>query len=127
MNNYRVFSGTGGAIAVVCILFLPVIGCGNETINGIEIVQSRNVSVEIKFFIVLSVIAGVAILFLKQQVAAFVAGIIGLASLLFSYLIAHNKMQAIELKMGAYLAMIGFVITAVVNAMGIQKKNVGNS
>ena len=50
MNTHGIFSSMGGVVAIVSILFLPVIGCGGETVTGLKIFQSEQVADSIKIF-----------------------------------------------------------------------------
>ncbi|PQJ12993.1 hypothetical protein CJD36_004410 [Flavipsychrobacter stenotrophus] len=113
--NTGFFSGMGGVIAIVSILFLPIIGCGGDTITGVGIFKSNQVSSEIKLFIGIAVLMGLVLIFLRKYLVAAITGIAGLVSLLIAYSIAHSKIAGIELKFGAFFAMIGFAISSLVN------------
>ena len=115
MDNVKLISKLGGAVAVVSILFLPVVGCGGENVNGVQIIQSDHVSSDIKAFIVVAIACGGLIFILKNYIQLAVTAIAGIASLLIGYLIAKDKIGGIDLKAGGILGIIGFLITAIIS------------
>src|ERR1700729_699493 len=114
MGNYKLLSKLGGAIAIISILFLPVVGCGGENANGIQIVQSDHVSSDIKAFIIVAIACGVLILLLKTSIQLALTGVAGIASLLIGYFMAKDKLGGVDLKAGYYFAIIGFGLTTVI-------------
>jgi hypothetical protein len=115
MNNRKTISNIGGAIAVISILFLPVVGCGGENVNGIQIIQSDHVSSDIKAFFSVAIICGGLIFLFKNYVQLAITGIVGILSLLIGYLIAKDKINGIDLKAGGVLGIIGFLVTTIIN------------
>ena len=123
MKNIHIIK-LGGLVVLVCFLFLPVAGCGSMTISGIDLFKMNDISATVKIFAGLAMLCAVAILFLPDKSLIFFSAIGGLISLIVAYLIAKGKMSsgdnlgmsnAIDLKSGSYLSMIGFAISAVVS------------
>lgn len=115
MNNLKIISKVGGAIAIVSILFMPVVGCGGDTANGIDLVQSKNISGDIKACIVVCMLCGLLILLLRTQIQQALSGIIGIVALLGGYMLAKDKLQMLDLKAGYYLSLMGFALTTLVS------------
>ncbi|GEM_PF-3938042 len=122
MDNKKLLSYLGAALAVICILFAPVVGCGESNLNGLQIIQDKSVGADIKVFILLAIICGVLIFFLKKHSHLAVSAIAGALSLFIAYLIAHSKNEGIELRFGAFLAFIGYAVTAITNFLGMSDK-----
>lgn len=104
-------------MAVIFILFMPVVGCGGENYNGIELIQEKEVWKEVKACIVLSVVCGLVVLMLRAYMHMAIAALAGAISLLLSYVIAHSKNEGFELKIGAILALMSFMVSMVVSVM----------
>jgi hypothetical protein len=111
-------------LAIVCFLFLPVAGCGSMTITGIDLIKMKDIDASVKLFAVIAMLCAVAIIFIPDKTLAFFNAVGGLISLLIAYLVMKGKMSsgddfgmsnAIELKSGSYLSMLGFLISAVVS------------
>lgn len=123
MKNAHIIK-LGGMLAIVCFLFLPVAGCGSMTITGIDLVKMKDIDASVKLFAVLAMLCAIAIIILPDKTLAFFSAIGGLISLLIAFLIMKGKMSsgndfgmsnAIELKSGSYLSMLGFIISAAVS------------
>ncbi|MDP2304189.1 MAG: hypothetical protein Q8N03_17405 [Ignavibacteria bacterium] len=95
MNNNKLFSYLGAAIAVLCILFAPVVGCGETNLNGLQIIQDESIGTDIKLFIIIAIICGVIIFILKNHLHLVASSIAGAVALLIAYLIAHSKNEGI--------------------------------
>ena len=122
MNNNKLLSYLGAAVAVLSILFAPVVGCGETNLNGLQIIQDNSVGTEVKLFIIIAIICGVIIFFLKKHLHLVASAIAGAVALLVAYLIAHGENEGIELRFGAFLAFIGYAVTAVTNFLGMSEK-----
>lgn len=122
MENNKLIPKLGSGIAVVCILFLPFVGCGEQNFTGLDILQHKEVGMDIKLFLAASILCGVAVFFLKEYLHYAISAIAGIITLIIAYLIAHNKNEAIELKFGAFLAIIGYVVTAITSYLKINEK-----
>ncbi len=72
-------------------------------------------------------LAGVLLIFLRDYLAAVVTSVGGAISLLISYMIAQNKFNGFELKVGAYLALLSFAATAFINFNKLSEKKVAES
>tara|TARA_R110002072_G_scaffold131249_1_gene270726 strand:+ start:175 stop:546 length:372 start_codon:yes stop_codon:yes gene_type:complete len=121
MKNHKLISKYGAGIAVVCIMFLPVVGCGGDNLNGFEILKHKDIWVEVKIFIALSIVSGIAILFMKHYAKMTIGAIAGLVSLLLAYFIAHSKNEGFELKIGGSLGAISYAVSAVAAYFGYKQ------
>jgi len=113
MNKYKLIAKFGAVMAIFCILFLPFVGCGGQNLTGLDVMQNERIGADIKFFIIASIACGVLIIFLKNYIISAIIAVGGIVSLLIAYFIAHSKIDAIELKTGAFLAITGYVITVI--------------
>ena len=126
-NNYLIFAKIGAALAIICILFLPVVGCGDQNLNGIELIKEKNIWSEVKFFIIASITCGIIIFFLKKHIMVAITAIGGIFSLIIAYLIAHDKSGSIDLKIGSYFAFLFYSITAIISFITpLEKKQINN-
>lgn len=66
MNNKKLLSYLGAIMVIVCILFAPVVGCGDTNMNGLQIIQDNSIGADIKLFIIIALICGIIIFFLKN-------------------------------------------------------------
>ena len=123
MKNAHILK-LSGMLAIVSFLFLPVAGCGSMTISGIDLIKMEDISVTVKLFAILALVCAVGIIFLQDKTLIFFSAIGGFISLIIAYLIAKGKMSsgndlgisdAIDLKSGSYLSMLGFAISAVLS------------
>ena len=114
MKQSKSIGKLASAFAVLCIVFLPFAGCGNETLTGLDIISKDGIDFLVKFFIILAILCGLLVLYIGDPLYAAVAAITGVISMMVAYLIAHGKNSAIELKFGAFLAFIGFAVTAII-------------
>ena len=123
MKNLHIIK-LGGLVVLVCFLFLPVAGCGSVTISGFDLFKMKDISATVKIFAGIAMLCAAVILFLPNKSLIFFTAIGGIISLVIAYLIAKGKMSsgndfgmsnAIDLKSGSYLSLIGFSISAVVS------------
>lgn len=126
MNNTKIISSLGSAMAILCILFLPFVGCGEENLTGMQVIQHQQIGQDIKAFVILSILCGLLIFFFNRHVEIAITAVLGIASLFISYLIAHSKNAGIELRIGAFLSIGAYVITALVNFFGMSNKGKTN-
>ncbi|MBW0161252.1 MAG: SHOCT domain-containing protein [Sediminibacterium sp. Gen4] len=123
--SYTLTSKVLSLVAIISIIFLPFIGCGGDNINGADIVKSRDVPIEIKLFLIGSIICGVMILFLKKYIHLALMSVMGIFMLLVSYFIAKDKLGQIELKIGAIVSISTYTIIAISSFLKIsERKNV---
>jgi len=114
MGNYKWLVKMGGIVAIAAILFLPMAGCGLHTVTGIAIFQSNGIGVMVKMFLAVSLICAVSAIFLKTAMPILTSGVVGLGTLIISYLIAKSAASvSIELKAGAYFAIVSFMIIVI--------------
>lgn len=124
-SNPKLISKIVSVIAVVSIIFLPVVGCESKNINGIDIVTSEQMSPAIKLFLIFAVVCGIIIFFLKEYLHLAVTAIIGIVTLLISYLIAKDKLGLLELKIGGFLSILSYSVIAVIGFVkSSEKKNI---
>ena len=123
MKNVHIIK-LAGLMALVCFLFFPVIGCGSLTISGFDVIRQENIGTAVKVFVIIAMMCAIAVIFLPNKVFVFFVSVGGIVSLLIAYLVTKGKMSsgdefgisnAIELKSGSYLSMVGFIISAVVS------------
>lgn len=124
-NTTKIFSNAGATLALIFILFAPVVGCGSQNMNGIDLLSNNGIDAQIKIFILLALVFAGVIFFLKAHLHSVFCAILGALSLFIAYLIAHSKNEAIELKIGAFVAFIGYAIIIVVNFLSMADKNKG--
>jgi len=110
----KTFSKLAAVLAIISILFLPVAGCGGRNVTGIDIIKEEQIEASIKIFLLLSIICGIIILFLKNYIPIAFLAIGGIVTLFISYFIAHDKLDRIELKVGAFIAIISYAANAVI-------------
>jgi hypothetical protein len=125
MKNVHIMK-LGAIVTLVSFLFLPVAGCGSMTVSGFDVFKMNDISAGVKIFAGIAMILALAILFVPNKSYVFFSGIAGIVSLVIAYMIAKGKMSsgndfgmsdAIDLKSGSYLSMIGFAVSAVVSKM----------
>lgn len=117
MLQKGLLSKIGGIVALISILFLPVGGCGKLGLTGIEILSATDKEIEIpseiKLMIVFSLISAFLAIFMTEVLILFICGSCGIAGILIAYQISRSKVPVVELKIGAFLAIIGFALVLV--------------
>ncbi|MFH0867120.1 MAG: hypothetical protein V1904_13070 [Bacteroidota bacterium] len=129
--NMNIIFKICGALAVIFLMFLPVAGCErtNEyNVNGLDIFKGVFKSGEIDastvlFFLSLS--CGIAIIFFRKALLFMIFGTSGIVTFLSAYIYVKSKngMDVVELKIGAFLAIMSFIAIIV---LGIIKMAAGN-
>lgn len=114
-------SKIGGVLALVALLFLPLGGCGGASLSGFDVLSSGKVGAGIKFMLLISAGCAVAAFFLKKAPALFSTGGGGIAGLIAGFVIARQSFP-IEMRVGAYLSMLGFIL---VLAEGFMARQLG--
>jgi hypothetical protein len=123
MKNIHIIK-LAGIFTLICFLFLPVAGCGSMTISGFDLMKMKDVSTSVKLFAGLAMLFATAIIFIPDKTLLFFCAIGGFISLIIAYLVAKGKLSsgndfgisdAIDLKSGSYLSMIGFAVSAIVS------------
>ena len=96
------------------------------TISGFDLIKMNDVSASVKIFSILALLFALAIVFIPKKSMIFFSSIGGLVSLLIAYIIVKGNMHsgndfgmsdAIELKSGSYLSVIGFLVSAFLSKM----------
>ena len=123
MDNGPLISKIAAAVAIISIIFAPVAGCGSTNFSGLDIVLSKDVSSEVKLFLIISVVCGILIFVLEKHSQLTVSAIAGGAALIIAYLIVHSKNGAIELRVGSFIALIGYAVSGTINFMQMQKSS----
>jgi hypothetical protein len=121
-NNHLV--KVGGIVAIVGFLFLPIAGCGDMTLKGMDLFGSGDVSLIVKILAGLAMAGALLVIITKSRTISFMGSILGIACLLVAYFIAKKEMgsddelgisEAIKLKSGSYVSILGFILAAFVS------------
>lgn len=121
-----------GGLAVIFLMFLPVAGCErtNEyNVSGLDMLKGIFKSPEnadassILFF--MSIGCGIAIIFMRKALPYMILATAGIISFFAAYIYVKSKqgMDVVELKIGAFLAIMAFIAVIV---MSIIKLATGN-
>ena len=111
MQQKGVLSKAGGILAIISLTVLPLAGCGNSTVSGIEVLTTEDVSIGVKLLLIVSVLCAIGALFGKTRVVFLTLGLVGLGSLITSYVILRQEYyNMIEMKTGGYLSIISFIL-----------------
>lgn len=102
----------GGGLSLVSLLFLPLGGCERVTVTGLEVLRMGDVGFGIKLMLIISILCAIGSFFLKTVPAFFSAGGGGLGGLLIAFVAARQSFP-VEMKIGAFLAIIGFGLVLV--------------
>lgn len=107
----------GGVIATLSLLFLPLASCGDAQLSGIDIFNAEN-SEGHKVLLAIAIAAGLLAIFVVQRWAQITAGAAGIAVIAVEYFNSLNDPErTVQLREGAYLALLGFVLVLVAGAM----------
>ena len=112
----------GAIVSLIAILFLPFVGCGDATINGLQILKSDDIALSYKLLIVICIFSALAVFLVREPHIITIAGGIGLISLIAAFLIARNQIP-IDLKSGAYIALFGFLLAIGEGVSLAKRKN----
>jgi len=124
-----------GALAVVFLLFLPVAGCENTNtynVNGLDFIKGLFKSGGridgTSIFFLLSLISGVVIIFFNKPLQFIIGGAAGFVTFLAAFFITKSKtgMDIVQLKIGAYLALLtfaGIAITGLIRLLAAKNKS----
>ena len=123
--NYKTLTTIGGAVAVLSICFLPVIGCGGENLNGVGLLKWDQTPGAFKFLLILVIVLGLLIFRLKEAMHLLINGAAGVITLIVGYLYAKDKMGNLDLKSGYYLSIFGFIMTGIVSYMQLKGMQIG--
>jgi ribosomal protein L40E len=124
-----------GALATVFLLFLPVAGCKNYTqydVNGLDFIKGLfKAGAQIdatSILFILSMITGVIIIFFNKPLQFVIGGAAGFLTFIAAYFITKSKqgMDIVQLKIGAYLALLtfaGIAIAGLIRLLATKNKN----
>lgn len=118
-----------GALAVIFLMFLPVAGCegtNQYSVKGTDIIfKADRVTLSMLLFI-LSVSCGIAIIFFRKPLMFIIFGTAGIVSFLSAYFYEKSRtgMDVVELKIGAFLAIMAYMAVIV---LAIVKKVTANN
>ena len=123
MKQYKIISSVCGIGAALCIVILPLLGGGWESLTGLELLQLKQLFMpdEIKACIVLAILCGASLAFLRDT-AAIVMGSVGFVCVFASYSLSHSAHSIVEMRAGAYLALLGFGGAVLVNGLALSRK-----
>jgi hypothetical protein len=101
----------GGMVAIASILFLPLAGCELQSVTGIDMFTSKDISFIVKIFLAISLVCAASVIFLKSAIPILANGVVGLAALTIAYLMAKSAAPvSVELKAGAYFTIVSFIL-----------------
>lgn len=109
-------SKIGGALSIVSLLVLPLVGCTNQamTWSSLDLLSDKSIGINIKVMLIIALLFAIVALLVNAKWALLVSGIGGLGTLLTAYIIFKQEFKgfssAFELKTGGYLAIIGFIL-----------------
>lgn len=112
----------GGLVALVSIAFLPIAGCGSVGVSGWDIIRANDVGILLKGLILFSALCALFAALTTAVTGLFVTGGGGILSLLIGYTLARQNIP-VDLKVGAYLAFIGFGLVLVDAVLRQQKES----
>lgn len=124
-----------GALATVFLLFLPVAGCKDYTqydVNGLDFIKGLfKAGAQIdatSILFILSMITGVIIIFFNKPLQFLIGGASGFITFLAAFFITKSKqgMDIVQLKIGAYLALLtfaGIAVAGLIRLLAIKNKN----
>jgi hypothetical protein len=90
MKKYKWLAKMGGIVALASILFLPMAGCELQSVTGIDMFTSKDISFIVKIFLAISLICAAWVIFLKSAIPILANGVVGLAALTIAYLMAKS-------------------------------------
>jgi hypothetical protein len=114
----------GGGLALICLMFLPLGGCFNKTFSGSDLLSHSSVPGGVKLLLIISILSAFCAFFLNAAIQCFISGGVGMTGLIGVYTLLSQKYPDVELKIGGYLAMIGFGLI-LVEGFILQKKEPG--
>jgi hypothetical protein len=103
----------GGVIATLSLIFLPLASCGDAQLTGIDIFQAEG-STGHKALLFITLVAAVLSIVIMQKWAHLVFGGIGIVAIALEYVSSINDPErTIQLREGAFLALLGFAFVFV--------------
>lgn len=121
MKSSKLATNFGAVIAILSILFLPVVGCGDENLTGVDLVQLQEVGLDTKIFTIAAILSGLFVLVSRNPITKGIGALCGALALIIAFLLARYGYEFIELKLGAYIAIIGYVFSALVSFIHSNK------
>lgn len=119
MTTQTLLSKFGSAIAVLAIMFLPIMGCEQTDLTGYAILFDDLLKADagLRALVTLSVLCGIGVLLLKRPLHHLIGAIVGALALLAAYLYARISSDGdeMELRYGAFVALAGFAVTLVLS------------
>lgn len=115
MSNQKLIIKFSSAIALVCILFLPIVGCNGLDFSGFDIFKNEAIWIELKICILIAIACGILILCFKEYLHFAISAISGIVTLIIAYLFAYSKNEGFNLKIGAFIGIIGYSISAILS------------
>lgn len=112
----------GGGIAIISLLFMPLVrGCGTS-ITGVQAIGARDVGSGIKLLLIIAILCALAAFFMKKAVHFFGSGGGGLFGLFSAYTGARQSFP-VEMDIGAFTAIIGFILILAEGIIQKQKED----
>lgn len=113
----------GGTIAALALIFLPLASCGDGALTAADIFRSEGIWVH-KGILFAALVAAVLSIFILEQWAHVTFSLVGLAAIAVEYYFTRDQASGVQLREGAYLAVIGFLLVLLAGALspGRDKK-----
>lgn len=111
--NLNIIAKIGSSASVICILFLPLIGCSGDEITGMQILSHDDMWIEVKALLVASIVCGILAVFVTNRIYRGVMAALAIGALTIAFMIATNRNAMFYLKWGAYASLVGFLVTLI--------------
>ncbi len=121
MVKKGVLAKVGAMVAILGLLILPLGSCQGQNFTGVDVFKTENIELSIQMFFSFSLIFAVVALFISGKVLCSLVGGGGIVSFFISYFIA-NQDGMINLEIGAYFAIVGFVLVILDGFLSEAKK-----
>lgn len=131
MTTQTLLSKFGSAIAVLAIMFLPIMGCEDGDLSGYTILFDDFLKVDagLRALVALSTGCGIGVLLLKRPLHHLFGAIVGMVALLAAYLYAriNSEEDVMQLRYGSFVALAGFAMTVVSSVRQVMVASAGKT
>jgi peptidoglycan/LPS O-acetylase OafA/YrhL len=122
MMTRKTLSPLGGVIALFSLIALPLGSCGRAQITGMDLLFRMKGLPLLKILVLTGILCAVLAIFFTTKWWQLGSGITGLVAVLFgSFLVANDQSAEKELRGGALLAVIGFLLVLVPGLLGTEQ------
>ena len=122
MKIIKFLSGTGGVLVLIGILFLPLEGCGDEHLNGIQAIGMKEVPKELRVLLMFIFGTGLLMLVINNSTVRMGSSALGFLFLLTAHYLAHKTVVGMTMMLGSITTVIGFVMTWTASAVDYFSK-----